>query len=57
MRGKQPSVKDRFARFAMISEKTPEQVLNRELGMNIEVENNIYIYIYIYFLNFIIKFI
>ena len=31
--GKRPSVKERFAKFAMISEKTPEQVLSREVGM------------------------
>ena len=30
---KQPSVKERFARFSMISEKTPEQVLSREVEM------------------------
>ena len=26
-------MKERFARFAMISEKTPEQLLSREVGM------------------------
>ena len=26
-------MKERFTRFAMISEKTPEQVLSREVGM------------------------
>ena len=31
--GKQKSVKERFARFAMISEKTPGQGLSREMGM------------------------
>ena len=31
--GKQPLVKERFARFAIFSEKTSQQVLSREVGM------------------------
>ena len=62
--GKQPSVKERFAWFAMISENTPQQVLSREVGMK-SIEDDLgrvderslltssgetggYIYLYIY---------